>query len=88
MTTVSRIHARASSPISDDQMRVPQIRFFRYSGEAGRFVRAPPQHYQREDLRLPLVRFRRHFLRAIKKTPLRFHRPLFSGKPTRGLVVY
>ena len=55
MTTVSRIHARASSPISDDQMRVPQIRFFRYSGEARRFVRAPPQHHQREDLRLPLV---------------------------------
>ena len=60
----------------------------RYGAEARRHVRPGAEHHQREDLRLPLVRFRRHFLRAIKKTPLRFHRPLFSGKPTRGLVVY
>ena len=44
---------------ADDQVRVPQVRFFWYGGETGRAVRAPPQHHQREDLRLPLVLVRR-----------------------------
>ena len=40
---------------ADDQMHIPQIWYFRRSGETWRTVSAPAQHRQRESLHLPLV---------------------------------